>query len=70
MCGWFFLNTVDYFPPICVGSNMQIFTNDDSFVKTVLSFGKKVGELKLVPWRLLELKNKYLLRNLTCKKHK
>lgn len=51
---------------------MQIFTNDDSFVKTVLSFWKKkkVGEFKLVPRRLLEMETKYLLRNLTWKKHK
>lgn len=49
---------------------MQIFTNDDSFVKTLLSFWKKVSEFKLVPGRLLEMETKYLLRNLTWKKHK
>lgn len=29
---------------------MQVFTNDVSFMETVLSFGKKIGEFKLVPW--------------------
>jgi len=37
---------------------MWIFTNDISFVKRVLSFGKKVGEFKFIPWTFLELKKK------------
>lgn len=36
----------------------------------LLSFWEKVSEFKLVPGRLLEMETKYLLRNLTWKKHK